>query len=239
MPAISYRIAEAVFTQFPGYIRGVVVASDVTNDASPGDLVKLLRAAEATVRQHLPLDNLAEHPRIKAWREAYRSFGAKPSEFRSSIEAMVRRVLRHQELPVINTLVDIGNVLSLRYLVPAGGHALDVISHDLSLRPATGKEQFVPLDTEVVEHPLPSEIIFVEEPDLVLTRRWTWRQGKHTLIVPQTRAMELNIDGLPPVSMAEIEMICQEAGELIHRFCGGEIRYELLTQEHPQMRLTG
>ena len=53
----------------------------------------MLREAEASVRGRLKFDEVAENPRLKSWREAYRSFGAKPSEFRSSIEALVRRVL--------------------------------------------------------------------------------------------------------------------------------------------------
>ena len=91
------------------------------------------------MRERLTLENVAAHPRIASWREAYRAFGAQPSKFRSSIEAMVRRALRHQELPSINALVDIGNVISLRYLVPTGGHAIDDLTQDIALRPATGR----------------------------------------------------------------------------------------------------
>jgi DNA/RNA-binding domain of Phe-tRNA-synthetase-like protein len=234
---LYYTIAEEVFAQFPGYVRGVVLAYDVVNGESPPDLVLLLREAEASVRDRLRLEGLAEHPRIASWREAYRSFGAKPSKFRSSIEAMVRRALRDQELPTINALVDIGNILSLRHLAPTGGHAIDVVTQDIALRPATGEEEFVPFGSEQVEHPLPGEIIFVEG-NTVLTRRWTWRQANHTLTLPTTTAIEFNVDGLPPIPVAEVEEICQEVVELIRRFCGGRSRFELLTRENPRIRLT-
>jgi DNA/RNA-binding domain of Phe-tRNA-synthetase-like protein len=226
-----------VFAQFPGYARGVVLAYDVANGESPPELVSLLRDAEASVRDRLVLEGLAEHPRIASWRAAYRSFGAKPSKFRSSIEAMVRRALRNQELPAINALVDIGNVLSLRYLAPTGGHAIDVVAQDIALRPATGEEEFVPFGSEQVEHPLPGEIIFVEG-NTVLTRRWTWRQANHTLTLPTTTAIEFNVDGLPPIPVSEVEEICQEVARLIERFCGGRFRFEMLTQENPRIRLT-
>lgn len=234
---LYYTVAEEVFTQFPGYVRGVVLAYDVVNGESPPDLVSLLREAEASVRDRLRLEGLAEHPRIASWREAYRSFGAKPSKFRSSIEAMVRRALRNQELPTINALVDIGNILSLRHLAPTGGHAIDVVTQDIALRPATGEEEFVPFGSEEVEHPLPGEIIFAEG-NTVLTRRWTWRQANHTLTLPTTTAIEFNVDGLPPIPVAEVEEICQEVAELIRRFCGGRSRFELLTRENPRIRLT-
>ncbi len=103
---------------------------------------------------------MAEEPRIKAWRDAYRAFGAKPSEYRSSVEAMARRVLRGDALPAINALVDIGNVISLRYLVPAGSHAIDVLQEDIEVRIATGREDFLALGSTELEHPQPGEVIF-------------------------------------------------------------------------------
>lgn len=233
---IRYTIDREVFSKFPGYVRGVVVANVVRNGDSPRELVELLREAEAALRAQLKPDAVAQHPRIVSWREAYRSFGAKPSEFRPSMEAMTRRVLKNNEIPSISALVDIGNVLSLRHLVPAGGHAIDVLERDISLRPATGDEEFIAFGSDVMEHPLPGEIVFVEG-NTVLTRRWTWRQARHTLVVPETLALELNIDGLPPVPASEVEQICREAIELIERYCGGTSRYELLTHEHPSMEL--
>jgi DNA/RNA-binding domain of Phe-tRNA-synthetase-like protein len=234
---LFYSIVDEVFDLFPGYVRGVVLAYDVTNGPSPPELVAELRAAEASVRERLRLEGLADHPRICAWRDAYRSFGAKPSKFRSSIEAMVRRALRGQELPSINALVDIGNVLSLRSLVPTGGHAIDVVRQDLALRPATGEEAFVPFGSDQVEHPLPGEIVFVEG-NTVLTRRWTWRQANHTLTLPTTTAIEFNVDGLPPVDRSEVEEVCGQVMGSIERFCGGRARYEVLSPDNPSIRLS-
>ncbi len=231
-----YRIADEIFTRFPGYVRGVVLAFGVQNRPSPPELVSMLREAEMQVRRQLDPDKIAEHPRIAAWREAYRSFGAKPSEFRPSMEALARRVVKEQELPSINALVDIGNVLSLRHLVPTGGHAIDVLTQDISLRFASGQETFIPFGSEELEHPLPGEVIFAEG-DTVLTRRWTWRQANHTLTLLTTTAIEYNVDGLPPIPPTEVKQICQETGELIQRFCGGRVRYEILSRDHPVLEL--
>jgi DNA/RNA-binding domain of Phe-tRNA-synthetase-like protein len=234
---LFYSIADEVFTQYPGYVRGVVLAYGVSNSDSSSELIAMLRAAEVSVRDRLDKDKLIEHPRISSWREAFRAFGAKPGKFRSSIEAMVRRVLSNRELPSINALVDIGNVISLRYLVPVGGHAIDVVNRDLILRPATGGEEFVPFGSEQVEHPHSGEIVFVEG-DTVLTRRWCWRQANHTLTSLSTTAIEFNVDGLPPVSEDEVEMICCETMGLIERFCGGRTRYEILSRQNPRIKLT-
>ena len=229
-------VSEAVFAQFPGYVRGVVVAHGLTNGEAPEALVSLLREAEESLRGRLNLDTLAQDPRIASWRGAYRAFGAKPSKFRPSMEAMTRRILKDEPLPPISALVAIGNVVSLRHLVPAGGHAIDVVAGDMELRPATGDEEFTPMDSDQTEHPLPGEIIFVDG-KTVMTRRWTWRQARHTLIQPTTSAVEVNVDGMPPVAVAEVEEACGEIMELIERFCCGTTRYEILSPVNPRIRL--
>ncbi len=231
-----FTVSQEVFNRFPGYVRGVVIAHGLTNGDSPDALISTMRSAEDSVRRSLNLEKLTEHPRIASWREAYRSFGAKPAKFRPSIEAMVRRVLRNDQLPSINALVDIGNVVSLKYVVPAGGHAIDVVTKNMELLFASGDEEFVPLDSDQIENPLPGEVIFVEG-KTVLTRRWTWRQGRHTLVVPDTTAVEFNVDGLPPVPVAEVEQACSEIMELIQKYCGGSGRYAVLTQESPTIEL--
>ncbi len=236
MSELFYSIADEVFVKYSGYVRGVVLVYGVTNREAPPELTALLREAEAGVRSKMTIESIAEYPRIKSWREAYRAFGAKPSEFRSSIEAMARRALRNEPLPSINALVDIGNAISLKYLVPVGGHAIDDVKGDLALRPARGDETFIPFESEQVEAPLAGEIIFAEG-NTVLTRRWTWRQATHTLTLPTTTAIEFNVDGLAPVPPAEVEQICVEVSELVKRFCGGQTHYEILTREHPRIKI--
>jgi DNA/RNA-binding domain of Phe-tRNA-synthetase-like protein len=100
----------------------------------------------------------------------------------------------------------------------------------------SGDEQFTPLDSEQVENPVPGEVIFAEG-KTVLTRRWTWRQGRHTLVVPTTTAVEFNVDGLPPVPISEVESACQDIAELIEQFCGGNTRYEIVTKVNPKVKL--
>jgi DNA/RNA-binding domain of Phe-tRNA-synthetase-like protein len=231
-----YSISPEIFRMYPGYVRGVVIAYDVHNGSSPDELVQMLRQAEESVRTRLTIEKLAEDPRIAAWREAYRKFGAKPSEFRSSVEAMARRALRGEPLPSINALVDIGNVLSLRHLMPVGGHAIDLLTGDIALRLATGEEEFVPFGMTAMEHPLPGEVIFAEG-NTVLTRRWTWRQGNHTLTLLETTAIEFNVDGLPPVQVNEVEQACTEVANLVQRFCQGRVRIAMLTEKTPRINL--
>jgi DNA/RNA-binding domain of Phe-tRNA-synthetase-like protein len=229
-------IAPEIFARFPEFRRGLVIAHGVGNGPSSPGLVGLLREAEASVRERFQGQEITAHPRIASWRAAFQALGIKPKDFRPSVEAMARRALKGQQLPAINALVDIGNILSLRHLVPMGGHAIDGAAQGYCLRPATGREVFVPFGTDQEEHPDPGEIIFAEG-DTVLTRRWAWRQANRSLTLPGTTAIEYNVDGLPPVTRADVEAICGELAELIARHCGGRVRVGVLDAAQPSLSM--
>ena len=133
---------------------------------------------------------------------------------------MVRRVRKGDDLPYINDLAAIGNVFSLRHLVPVGGHDVGVIHDDLWLTLAKGDESFTPFGTEIIENPEAGEVVYLEG-KTVLCRRWTWRQAEATKLVPQTHHVAINVDGLPPVKTSEIAIICEEMVQVVTRFCGG------------------
>ena len=246
MKELSYSIAGEVFARFPGYRRGVVLAYEVKNGDSPPELVELLRREESLARERLKMETLTAEPRLASWREVFRQLGYKPGDNRPSIEALLRRVLRGrlvgdqkgQGLPSINALVDIGNIVSLRHLLPVGGHAIDVLTQDIALRPARGSEKFVAFGTSEVEHPPAGEFIFAEG-ETVLTRRWIWRQANHTLALPETTAVEFNLDGLPPLSSADLEAAAADVTELVGRFCGGRVRFEIIDRGNPRISFGG
>ena len=235
-PAKQMTITPEIFNRFPGYRRGVLVARDVENGQSPPELALMLRKEEAEVRSQFAGVDLNELPRLTAWREAFKQVGIKPTKYRPSIDGLFRRVMQGHDLPSISTLVDIGNIFSLRHRLPVGGHAMDDLKTGMTLREAQGDEVFVPLGTDAVEHPDAGEIIFVDD-QTIMTRRWVWRQGLHTLLQPETRLVEFNIDALPPVETSEVEQIGIELGEMVRQYCGGETSFDILTGDRPQIDL--
>jgi DNA/RNA-binding domain of Phe-tRNA-synthetase-like protein len=234
-----YRTDPQLFAKYPGYVRALVIVRRAINIVSPIDEVqRMLLGAQKTIRQRTDLETIAAHPHIAAWREAYRSFGAKPSEYPSSIEALLKRVRRGDDVPYINTLAAICNSVSLRYLIPIGGHAIDVMHADgeLHLGFARGDEDFIPFGGGPLEHPIPGEVIFTYNASTVLCRRWTWRQGEFSKLQRTTNAVEINIDGLPPVTRADVEMISNDLAALVGMYCGNApTEVTMLSVEQPEV----
>lgn len=79
----------------------------------------LLRLETAeSARGRLTLDALASHPAVAAMRRLFKAAGCDPSRYRPASEAMLRRVLKGEDLPAISPLVDINNCLSIELAVP-------------------------------------------------------------------------------------------------------------------------
>lgn len=230
---MRFSFAPDFAARFPEYSRWLVVAHNLDNRSRHDEVERLLAEASERVRADAVLvANPAAHPRLAAWRDAFRRFGAKPADTRPALEALVRRVLNGDAIPYINTAVALMNALSLAHLLPCGGDDLGQVIGNFSLRLARGDEPFTPFIGGETEHPVPGEVILADEAR-VMCRRWIWRQGDATKITPDTRAVAINVDVLPPATVAEGEVAAHEIAERLRTFCGADVRIFLLDREHP------
>jgi DNA/RNA-binding domain of Phe-tRNA-synthetase-like protein len=229
-----YSVSPELFARYPGYVRGVVVLTGAVNLEGPIDEVaRMLKKTQAALRERADLDN---HPNIAAWRAAYSAFGARPSKYPSSIEAMVRRVRKGGELPYINTLAALCNIVSLKNIITVGGHDVGVCTEPLWLGFAQGDETFTPFGTTEEEQPEPGEVVYLSG-KTVLCRRWTWRQAEFTKLTRQTTHAAINIDGLPPVTRGEVQVICQELATLARMYCTATAECKYLAEETPSIEV--
>jgi DNA/RNA-binding domain of Phe-tRNA-synthetase-like protein len=220
-------VSPEVFELFPGYIRGVVIGKNIDNSGENPRLVQQLREIEEKTVNDESLKDVRNHPRIASWRQAYTALEINPNKYPSSIESLCKRAVKGGQLPYINTAVALFNYFSLKHIVPSGGDDLSSVKGDLRLMKAKGDEPFTPFNSDVVEYPLPGEITYADD-NAVMCRRWNWRQGDHTKLLPETKHIAVNIDCLPPVTPHEAEMVTLEMVQLMKEFCGGEISYHIL-----------
>jgi DNA/RNA-binding domain of Phe-tRNA-synthetase-like protein len=122
----------------PGVVQrlsvGLVEAERVTVAAHDAALRAEIDAVSARLRQTYAGREPSQIDGLQPARALYRGIGVDPTKLRPSSEALLRRVLRGDALPAINTLVDVNNLCSLEFLLPIGLHDLDTIAGDLVLR---------------------------------------------------------------------------------------------------------
>ncbi|MBU0753992.1 MAG: hypothetical protein KJ645_02560 [Planctomycetes bacterium] len=84
----------------------------------------------------------SEIPGLKAARTLYRSIGVDPTRMRPASEALMRRVLKGDSLPKINSAVDAMNLVSLRHMIPVGLYDFAKIHGGIELRLGKEGEQY-------------------------------------------------------------------------------------------------
>jgi len=197
-------IDAAVFALRPDYRALLLTADGLRGGPSDETSEHLLAAADGTARQRLNGQKPEQLPHPAAWREAYRSFGAKPQRTRPSVEALLRRV-EPDGLPRVDRITDVYNAVSIAHLLPLGGEDRAAYAGPPQLIRAVGSEAF---DTTaggdpVIEHPEPGEVVWCDE-DGITCRRWNWRQGIRTRITADTRSAVFILDALDPLTDDEL-----------------------------------
>jgi DNA/RNA-binding domain of Phe-tRNA-synthetase-like protein len=106
---------------------------------------------------------LSDIDSLTAWRRAFSAFGVKPTQYRSAAEALLRRLTKKGDIPLLNTLVDLGNLVSIRYRLPVAIFDTRATTGPVTVRFADGDEYFTTLGADEVEQPVPGEVIFVDQ----------------------------------------------------------------------------
>lgn len=234
---MKVNISGKIFDKFPGAILGLVKVNKIDNTKKYPEITKLLRVAESRVRNIFETtEKIGSHPAVSSWRKAYRTFGSDPHEYRCSIEALLRRVVKGGEVPAINPLVDLYNYISLKYLMPVGGEDLNMVKGGIILDFATGSENFIRLGGTANEPPDAGEVIYRDEVG-VMCRRWNWREADRTKLTNQTTEAIIVVEALPPVAKSEVEAATTEFCEILKNICGVSSTIFLLDASRPTIEL--
>jgi len=157
------------------------------------------------------------------WRKAYSSFRTDPSKFKCSSEALVRRVLKGDNIRHINKLVDAYNYTSLKYKTPVGGEDLASIKETVWLKIAEGGEHFVALGSTDPEFPERGEVVYVSGKE-ILCRKWNWRESDRTKLTENTENAILVIDALKPLVHADVKKATEDLSALVMASCNADTK---------------
>ena len=109
---------------------GVAILATVKNTSYNETLWKQMDEFTIRYREMYTTDSIKDMSTIRATREAYKKCGKDPCRYRPSGEALCRRILRGIPLYQIDTLVDLINLVSIRYGYSIGGFDADKIAGD-------------------------------------------------------------------------------------------------------------
>jgi DNA/RNA-binding domain of Phe-tRNA-synthetase-like protein len=212
-PVFAYD--DAIAERYPTIRAGVIHATGLSNGPSPPELLDEYRAEQRAASERLNATAMADLPSIAAWRRAFTRFGAKPTQYRNAAEALLRRLARHGDIPTINTLVDIGNLASIRYAMPVAVFDRANIAGSTTVRFATGDELFTDLGSTDSVHPDPGEVIFVDGDNVVSARRWCWRQSAQSATSTTTACALIVVEGHHDAARQDVESALTDLTSLL------------------------
>ncbi len=104
----------------------------------------------AEINKRFAEQPISSDPVVSAVRRMYRVVGWEPTKYRPSSEAMVRRLLKGQGLYSINNLVDLLNIVSLSFRLPAGLYDTEKIAGQPELGVGRGGESYEGLSKKLI-----------------------------------------------------------------------------------------
>lgn len=230
----SFRYHPDILSRFPQVVGGVLVARGMLNGPAPEGLIsRYLDEQQATIAR-IGNTPLSEIESLGAWRSAFRGFGVNPTKYRSATEALLRRLTKKGDIPSINTVVDICNLVSIRYGLPVAAFDTRELTGPITVRFADGGESFTPLFEEVPEHPDPGEVIFADDAMLVVARRWCWRQSDESATQTDTTEAVFTIEAHHPSGFEDVSSGLRDLKELLEEFVSGEFESGILNQNQPE-----
>src|ERR1700688_4710399 len=118
------------------------VTASVEAPGSPAELVGELKNCEQAILRLPEPRAILEFAQVLATRAAYKALGKDPARYRGSAEALLRRVIAGKDLPQINAVVDVINLVSVESRLPIGLYDVAHVSGDIVFRAGRAGETY-------------------------------------------------------------------------------------------------
>lgn len=224
---IVFRYHPDIAERFPSLVGGIIIAEGMKNAPTPEPLLKKYQVEQQIIAQRGD-GSLSEIPALAAWRQAFRKFGVEPTKYRSASESLIRRVVKKGDVPSINTLVDIGNLVSIRYALPIAVVDRRAIQGAIMVHFADGSQRYTQLNQDEKDQIPVGEVIFTDETNTVFARRWCWRQSAESAATLETTDTVITIEAHHAEGRQDVEKAVAEITALFTEYAGGSYKHAIL-----------
>lgn len=220
MNHIPFRYERELIEDFPDTAFGFILAKGLRNPPSNESLRHEFSEEQNATLKRLGQLSPAEIAPLAAWRRTYSAFGVSPTKYRCAAEALLRRLRKTGGLPGINTLVDIGNLISLRYSLPVLVYDVAQTKGMVTVGYSKGDAIYYELHQDTFVSPPEGEVIFWDENQQVIARRWCWRQSSQSAVSEKTSQAMLIVEAQHPEGLVDVQEAIKDAKRLFHRYTG-------------------
>lgn len=212
---MKFSVSKEVFQKMDNACFGIVVAKGINNEENK-EITELLKDSIKSIETKFQDKKVKELEEIIYYRDSFVKLGINPNKFMSSIEAIITRAAKKKGFPSINPIVDLGNAVSMKYLVPLGAHDIEGSEDDICIRFSNKGDNFIPFGGNGEEYLEDGELIYSAGNE-VRTRRWIWRQSEQGKITKESRNIFFPIDGFKDKNYDSVISARDELAELLKK----------------------
>ncbi len=215
------RIEPSLQSRFPGLEAHLIRLRNVKIEKMNPKLEILKEEIVKRAREQWSLDELKEHPIIRAYRDFFWRLGLDPTKTRPAAEALLRRVLHGRGLPRINTAVDAYNIASLETLIALAAFDGRRVVGEPYMREAEPGEEFLGIGMERPRVLKGGEPVIADDEKLLAL--YPYRDADSSKITLKTVEILLLVCGVPGIEAETLHKAGRVAVDYITRFCGGGV----------------
>lgn len=231
----KFQYHPEIVSNYPNLNGGVILATGLTNSPTSADLKAEYAAEQQAVKSRIGDTPLSELPSLHAWRRAIAAFGVSPTKYRTAAEALLRRLTKKGDIPSINTLVDIGNLVSIRYGLPVAIFDSQQVTGVVTVGYSDGTETYTELGSDEIIHPEVGEVVFADENKMVIARRWCWRQSRSSAAGAHTTSAIITIEAQHKGGREDVARAIEDLEDLLNRYAGGSFNSAILDETNPSI----
>ncbi len=239
MTSLGFEYHPDILAHFPHICGGVILLRGFANGPTPSGLLEAYLGEQHAVIEKIGAQPLSEIVSLAGWRAAFRQFGVDPTKYRSAAESLLRRLTKKGDIPSINALVDLCNLISIRYALPVAAFDLRQVNGLITVQFAAGDETFIAHDSPEPEHPETGEVVFVDEAGLVVARRWCWKQSAESTVSLDTRDVIITTEAQHQEGEGEIQAALDELAKSLEKYMPGNFSQAILNSKRPALIYSG
>jgi DNA/RNA-binding domain of Phe-tRNA-synthetase-like protein len=228
-----FQYDKGILTHYPTIVGGVIIAQGMINGPTPKDLQATFIDEQQATLQRIGANPLSQIPSLAAWRAVFRSFGVDPTQYRSAAEALLRRLTKKGDIPSINLLVDLANLVSIRYALPVAVFDTSTLDGAVTVHFADGSERYTTLGQDELEHPEAGEVVFSDDTKLVIARRWCWRQSDQSAAKQETTEALITVEAHHTEAQEDVDAALDDLLTLLRAYAGGTFISSRLDASNP------
>lgn len=210
-------VGDKLAERFPGQKVAYAFAEGIGVRSTPSELETMLSDLESETREAFREKPLDSHPSLESWltiaaQTGMLELGEKPAPI-----GLLERFQENQHFPKINSVVDVTNLIAVKYLTPVGAFDLDSLRGEVRLRLSEEGEVMIPLFKDEPDMIPEGEIIYSDDEGPFSRYSIDADRSK---ISDSTTDVLFVVDGTTHHELSEIENARDELMNLVARFSG-------------------